>query len=71
MDVELGIYNNLSHAINKDFKNLKLQLLGDAQSTCESTYQFINVSNLKFNSTWACICEIKFHMAFIIDYVIV
>ena len=33
--------------------------------------QFINVSNLKFGSTWACICEIQLHMASITDDVIV
>ena len=41
------------------------------QKSTQLTYQFINISNLKFGSTWACIYEIELHMASIIEDVIV
>ena len=42
-----------------------------SQQHSRLTNQSNNVSHLKVGSTWACICEIKLHMASIIEVVII
>ena len=38
-----------------------------SQISIQLTNQFINVSNLKLDSTWVCVYEIELHMASIIE----
>ena len=38
-----------------------------SQTSTELTNQFINVSNLKFGNTWACIGQIELHIASITE----
>ena len=42
-----------------------------SQTSTQLTNQVINISNLKFDNTWACIYEKELHMASIIEDVIV
>ena len=42
-----------------------------SQASTQLINQFINVRNLKFGNTWACICEMELHMTSITEDVTV